>query len=240
MRRKLPKLLPALLLVVVEFAWSTPPVVHPGKDGPPDTMAARVQGCATCHGPAGEGTRDGDYPRIAGKPQGYLFNQLRNFRDGRRSYPPMNYLLAYLHDDYLREMAAFFASQRLAFAAPEVSRQPAAQLAKGEALARTGDAKRGIPACMACHGKALTGINPGIPGLIGLHSRYISAQLESWRSGTRSADKPDCMRDVAQHLTEDQITSVAAWLALQPAPAAAAPAPAGRWKTPVPCGSQPQ
>jgi len=48
------------------------------------------------------------------------------------------------------------------------------------------------------------------------------------------------MRDVAMRLTQDQITSVAAWLALQSAPIQAAPAPPGRWKTPVPCGSQPQ
>ena len=207
--------------------------------GPPDTIEARVQGCVTCHGKAGQGTQDDYFPRIAGKPAGYLFNQLQNFREGRRSYPPMNYLLAYLHDDYLQEIAQFYAERQVPFAASEAGKVTAAQLATGQALVMHGDPSRAIPACSACHGVQLMGINPGIPGLIGLHSRYISAQLEAWRAGTRRASRPDCMHDVATRLTEAQITAVAGWLAAQPAPKKAEPAPAGEWKTPLACGSQP-
>jgi cytochrome c553 len=207
--------------------------------GPPDTMAARIQGCATCHGSSGEGTRDENFPRIAGKPAGYLFNQLQNFREGRRSYPPMNYLLGYLHDDYFADMAAFFAAQRLPFAQPEHNLRPAAQLAAGERLVRLGAVANGVPPCSACHGPQLTGINPGIPGLIGLHSRYISLQLEAWRAGTRHAKAPDCMRDVAGRLSEAQISEVSAYLASQAIPAEPFAATQGTWKTPVSCGSQP-
>lgn len=205
----------------------------------PDTISARVQGCATCHGAAGEGSQDENFPRIAGKPAGYLFNQLQNFREGRRSYPPMNYLLGYLHDDYFKDMASFFAAQRIPFAKPEHSAIAAAGMKAGEQLVRQGDSATGIPACVACHGPQLTGINPGIPGLIGLHSRYISGQLEAWRAGTRHANLPDCMREIAGRLTEAQITQVSAYLATQPAPEAALPAPPGAWKTPLNCGSQP-
>lgn len=215
------------------------PPPAPAPAGPPDTMAERALGCAVCHGKRGEGTRDEYFPRIAGKPQGYLFNQLRHFRDGARSYPPMNYLLAYLHDDYFGEMAQFFAEQQVPFAAPEKPVLPAERLARGERLVRNGDDARHVPACVACHGPALTGINPGIPGLVGLHSRYISAQLESWRAGTRRATAPDCMHDVATRLTPEQITEVAAWLASQPAPVDHGPAPTGQWKPPLACGSQP-
>jgi cytochrome c553 len=56
---------------------------------PPDTMAARVLACASCHGAQGEGTSDVYFPRLAGKPAGYLYNQLVAFGDGRRKYPPM-------------------------------------------------------------------------------------------------------------------------------------------------------
>jgi cytochrome c553 len=205
----------------------------------PDTIAARIQGCATCHGSAGEGSRDENFPRIDGKPAGYLFNQLQNFREGRRSYPPMNYLLGYLHDDYFQDMAAFFAAQSLPFAAPEHASLTAAELNSGEQLVRVGDAARGIPPCMACHGPQLTGLNPGIPGLIGLHSRYLSGQLEAWRAGTRHAKAPDCMRDIAGRLSEAQITQVSAYLAAQPAPASPQPAPPHAWAPPLSCGSQP-
>ena len=71
----------------------------------PDTMAERVRGCTACHGVHGQGTDNDYFPRLAGKPAEYLYNQLVNFRDGRRKYPPMNYLLAYLTDDYLRQFS---------------------------------------------------------------------------------------------------------------------------------------
>ena len=61
-----------------------------------DSMEARVQGCVTCHGQRGQGTSNGYFPRIAGKPAGYLYNQLLAFKNGTRKYPPMNYLVAYL------------------------------------------------------------------------------------------------------------------------------------------------
>jgi cytochrome c553 len=203
----------------------------------PDTLEARAQGCSTCHGAHGEGTQDLNFPRIAGKPAGYLFNQLQNFRDGQRSYPPMNYLLAYTHDDYMAELAGYFAAQ-------PVKQQTAIEPSQasnlvGERLVHRGDPAAGVPACVACHGERLTGIEPGIPGLIGLNSRYIAAQLVSWRVGTRQAKQPDCMHEIAGRLTESQIHLAAAWLAAQPPASPTAPAKAGTWKTPIPCGSEP-
>jgi cytochrome c553 len=223
----------ALTLLLVGIGPAAVPA-----DTPPDTMEARVQGCATCHGTQGQGTHDDYFPRIAGKPQGYILNQLRNFRDGRRTYPPMNYLLAYLNDDYFSDMAHYFSNVQLPFAPAEKGTHSADQLAAGAALVKNGDPAHKIPPCSSCHGPSLTGIQPGIPGLIGLHSRYISAQLESWRSGTRRANAPDCMHDIAVQLSPAQITAVAASLATQPAPSSTQPAPAGQWQTPLPCGSQ--
>ena len=206
----------------------------------PDTIAARVQGCATCHGPAGQGTANENFPRIAAKPAAYLFNQLQNFQEGRRSYPPMSYLLEYLHDDYLHDMAAFFAAQPLSNTSLENSTLKPDALARGERLVRYGASNQQIPPCADCHGPQLTGINPGIPGLAGLHSRYISAQLEAWRVGTRRAKSPDCMHDIASHLTDTQITEVSGWLASQSVPAHFAPAARGTWTPPLTCGSQPR
>ncbi len=77
-----------------------------------DTIAQRVLACTGCHGREGRAGPDGYYPRIAGKPAGYLFNQLRNFRDERRHYELMNGLLALLDDAYLQEIADYFAVAR--------------------------------------------------------------------------------------------------------------------------------
>jgi cytochrome c553 len=203
----------------------------------PDTIEARAQGCSTCHGPHGEGTADLNFPRIAGKPAGYLFNQMQNFRDGRRSYPPMNYLVAYMHDDYMNELAAYFSGQPVLQRSAIEPVQSAG--AAGQRLVQEGDAAAGVPACVLCHGSRLTGMEPGIPGLVGLNSRYIAAQLVSWRVGTRHAARPDCMQQIASRLTETQIHQAAAWLAAQPPVSPTTAAPKGSWVTPIACGSEP-
>ncbi len=55
-----------------------------------------------------------------------------------------------------------------------------------------------------------TGMEPGIPGLVGLRAAYVSAQLGAFRYGTRSALEPDCMQKVAARLIEDDVKAVAA------------------------------
>ena len=207
---------------------------------PPDTIAARVLGCAPCHGKEGEGTQDVYFPRLAGKPAGYLFNQLEAFRVGRRKYPPMNYLLEFQRPDYLRTMAEYFAGLRPPLPEPEPSVVSADVLKHGETLVTRGDYQRNTPACTSCHGQSLTGIEPGIPGLVGLRSKYISAQIGAFRYGTRSAPEPDCMQLVAARLTEQDVTAVAAWLASRPAPANLSPAAKGSYALPFACGSEPQ
>ena len=203
-----------------------------------DSIEARVQGCVTCHGQQGQGTSNGYFPRIAGKPAGSLYNQLVGFRDGTRSYPPMNYLVAYLPDAYLKEIAQHFASLRPAFQTPEQPSANAAMAERGRVLATVGDTAKGIPACMACHGKSLSGMEPGIPGLAGLRSTYIVGQLTRWRVGERRAADPDCMKRIATRLSDTDVTAVASWLAQQTPPANASPEPSNLVRMPVACGSQ--
>ncbi|WP_158812092.1 c-type cytochrome [Beijerinckia sp. L45] len=207
--------------------------------GPPDTIAARVQACAPCHGAQGQGTDDVYFPRLAGKPAGYLYNQLTAFKSGRRHYPPMNYLLEFLPEDYLKTIADYFAAQRPPLPPPAIPVVSNDILAHGESLVTKGDFPRGIPACLSCHGPAFTGMEPGIPGLLGLRATYISAQLGAWRYGNRTAVAPDCMQVVAGHLTEDDVKAVAAWLSSRPAPADPVPAAKGSYPLPFACGSEP-
>nr|WP_162559311.1 c-type cytochrome [Microvirga sp. 17 mud 1-3] len=205
----------------------------------PDTQAARVLACAPCHGAKGEGTDDVYFPRLAGKPAGYLFNQLVAFREGRRKYPPMNYLLEFQPDESLRKMAEYFAEQMPPLPTPAIPSVSKEVLALGETLVTQGAADRDIPACSSCHGVHFTGMEPGIPGLLGLRAKYISAQLGAWRYGTRTAIAPDCMQVVAGHLTEEDVNAIAAYLSSRPAPDNPAPAKKGSYALPFACGSQP-
>jgi len=205
----------------------------------PDTMEARLRACEPCHGRQGGGTNNDYFPRLAGKPAGYLMNQLVALRDGRRRYPPMNYLLEYQSDSYLQKIAEYFAALRPPPVQQTATDVGAAVLARGRSLVTDGDQARGVPACSGCHGPKLTGMEPGIPGLVGLRKTYISAQLGAFRYGTRTAAKPDCMQLVAASLTESDVTAVAAWLASVPIPPDPSPVPTGTLQMPLGCGSEP-
>ncbi len=226
-----------LLSTLLAFASMGAFAAEPALERAPDTMQARVMGCAACHGAQGEGTGNDYFPRLSGKPAGYLYNQLLAFRDGRRKYPPMNYLLAYLPDAYLRQIADYFAGERPPFPPPSAVTADTKTLDYGKALVTKGDPARNVPACVSCHGGAMTGMEPAIPGLLGLHADYISAQLGAWRYGTRTTIAPDCMRHVAQQLSERDITAIAAFLASLPAPPDVSPVAAGSLKMPLACGS---
>lgn len=204
---------------------------------PTDTMAQRMQACVGCHGQEGRATNQGYFPRIAGKPAGYLFNQLVNFREGRRKNPAMAYLLDQMSDAYLREIAEYFAGLDLPYPPPGHAQAPAASLARGELLVRQGDAVRGIPACSACHGAAMTGVEPATPGLLGLPRDYILSQFGAWRNGQRHAARPDCMREVAGRLSADDVGAMASWLSAQPVPASAKAVRQAPQVLPLECGS---
>ncbi|CAN5674608.1 c-type cytochrome [soil metagenome] len=226
----------ALLTASLSMAASLPLRAAPQVE---DSIAQRVQACTGCHGPQGRAAPDGYYPRIAGKPAGYLYNQLLNFRDGRREYSLMSNLLAPLSDAYLREIAEHFASLDLPYPPHEPTKASVTDLSIGEALATRGDAERQIPACVACHGQALTGVAPGIPGLMGLPRDYINGQLGAWKAGNRKAHGPDCMAQVAKALTPQDISAVSSWLSALPLPADTRPADSLPAALPILCGGLP-
>lgn len=204
-----------------------------------DSMAQRTLACTGCHGREGRAGPDGYYPRIAGKPAGYLYNQLLNFRDGRRHYGLMTRLLDPLSDSYLMEIARHFAELDLPYPVPRPSRASAEALKRGEVLARDGDAAKGIPSCAQCHGRALTGVAPNTPGLLGLSRDYLNSQLGAWRSGQRHAHAPDCMAQIARHLEPEDLVAVTNWLAAQPLPVPARPAASLSRPPSIACGSAP-
>jgi cytochrome c553 len=192
-----------------------------------DTMAQRTLACTSCHGQQGRAGPDGYYPRLAGKPAGYLYNQLLHFRDGRRHYGLMVGLLDTLSDAYLWEIAQHFARLEVPYPPPQPPAASAEVLQRGREIALQGDAERRVPACARCHGKALTGVQPNLPGLLGLPRDYLNAQLGAWRTGQRRAAAPDCMAEIARRLSPEDLSAVTSFLAAEPLPKdpRAAPAP---------------
>jgi len=207
-----------LIFLLLAPAWALTALPASAAPRFEDTMAQRTLACTGCHGKEGRAGPDGYYPRIAGKPAGYLYNQLLNFRDGRRRYGLMVRLLDPLTDAYLLEIAQHFAQLELPYSAPSPSSAPPALLRRGEELVRHGDVAKDVPACVQCHGDALTGVLPNTPGLLGLSRDYLNAQLGAWRTGQRRAHAPDCMARIARQLSPEDLTAATAWLAAQPLP----------------------
>ena len=150
----------------------------------------------------GRAAPDGYYPRIAGKPAGYLFNQLRNFRDGRRHYELMNGLLALLDDAYLHEIADHFASLDLPYPPPlapaalggaargrrgaRAPRRSGARPAGVQRLPRRADDRpRAVRsrACSAC--RATTSTRSSAPGATASGARCRPTAWRRSRSGCR-------------------------------------------------------
>jgi cytochrome c553 len=204
--------------------------------------AKRMQACTTCHGAGSTATvgrtaNEVYFPRIAGKPAQYLYNQLVNFRDGRRHYGLMVGLVEHQSDAALMEMAQYFAQLQLPYPEPQAppAGTTAAVMQRGQQLALRGDVAKGLPACVSCHGAALLGLEPAIPGLLGLPRDYMAGQVGAWQTGMRKARSPDCMAQIARRLSAEDVSAVVTWLSAQPVPTAAKAAPSLA-ALPLPCG----
>lgn len=205
-----------------------------------DSIDERVKPCFACHGPQGQASSLGYLPRIAGKPAAYLYNQLRNFREGQRNNDRMVQMVQTLSDDYLWKMAHYFSALELPYSGlqnPAPSATSAAVLQRGETLAKRGDKQKDLPSCAQCHGDALTGRLPAIPGLLGLPRDYLVAQVGAWNNGQRHADAPDCMQRIASRLSTSDLYAVSSWLALQKMPLVAKAVTPDAKPLPLKCGS---
>ncbi len=186
-----------------------------------DTIGQRMQACSGCHGDRGAGIPGVAFPRLAGQPAAYLAAQMRAFRDGVRTYAPMNFLMARQRDAYFEEIAAWFEAQT---PDPRVvdfrRREPvdAAAVERGRALVHEGRAAEGVPACVACHGPEAAGTTAAdgaIPALAGMPRDFLIEQVGSWKSGSHRSPEPNCMATIAKRMSGDDIVAAASWLSLQ-------------------------
>lgn len=203
-------------------------------------MSNKVQACVACHGAEGRASAEGYYPRIAGKPALYLYNQLIAFRDGSRQHPAMNDIVQHLSNDYLLQMSRHFATQNPPYPAPAKTTASASELEQGKTLVFKGNASKQVPACAACHGEKLTGVEPYTPGLLGLPRDYLNAQLGKWRNGQRQAAGPDCMHALVKRLSPAELNAASTYLSAQAVPANSSAMPAGSVKFPMECGTHTQ
>lgn len=196
----------ALLLGFASQATAVEGDVEAGK--------AKSATCAACHGPDGNSPTD-MYPKIAGQHAGYLYKQLKEFKQGAasggkegRNNAVMAGMVAALSDQDMKDLAVYFSAQTM-----KAGTTPEDVVAAGQKLFRAGDAERGIAACIACHGPRGVGHSlAGFPKISFQHAAYIKTQLESFRNGSRNNDMNGMMRDVAKKLTDKDIEVLSKYL----------------------------
>ncbi len=163
--------------------------------------------CAACHGPDGNSVNP-EWPKLAGQHPSYIVKQIKDFKAGKRKDPVMSAQAAMIKDEDIENLAAYFSSQKKA---PGTA--AADKVALGEKIYRGGNKETGVPACMACHGPAGTGIDTArFPALNGQHAKYVGKALRNFRSGARANDPNHMMRDVVARMTEAEIDAVAQYV----------------------------
>jgi len=87
---------------------------------------------------------------------------------------------------------------------------PIGSIARGEQIVRTGGERS--TECLTCHGQDLLG-TPIAPPIAGRQPSYVARQLYDMKVGTRAGAMAATMQLAVQHLTEEDIINIVAFVA---------------------------
>lgn len=199
------KCLRASMLLAAMLA--IPALAQEGKPDPEKGRTIANGVCLACHGVDGNSPIAVN-PVLAGQHREYLVKQLRNYKSGDRQNPIMNGIAASLSEEDIRDVAAYYASQK----AHQGTARDAGIARAGQQLYRGGNAGSGTAACSGCHSPSGAGIPAQYPRLKGQHADYTIAQLKAFRAGERSNDESAMMRAIAARMTDEEIAAVAEYV----------------------------
>jgi len=163
--------------------------------------------CNTCHGPSGE-SPSRNYPTLSGQSEKYIMKMMLDYQSGRRwedhkQAEIMVNLSQTMDDQKIADIAAFYASQpRRAWGIAKAVDKNTAKLIS------LGDDSRMIIACANCHGANGEG-NGIIPALAGQVPEYFKRATKAFRSESRLNDVNELMRQIADKLTDEEISALA-------------------------------
>jgi len=164
------------------------------------SMREKAQVCFGCHGQDGN-SQSPDYPILAGQSWRYIYIELKDFQEGRRSDPQMSPVAANLSRDEMVDLGNFFAAQK---PLPIKFTPDPAKIAAGR---KTSDAVL----CPMCHLGGFVGQNE-IPRVAGQWPQYIKKQLEDFKARRRTNDAGN-MTSVAGTLSEQDIENLSQYIA---------------------------
>ena len=197
------------IMFALAMAWAQSGIAADAAAGKSNALV-----CSACHGADGNSAVP-SFPKLAGQGEAYLVKQMKDIRDGARPVPTMAGQLDGKSDEYLADLAAYYASQ------PKSGGKTDPELvALGAKVFRAGVAERNVAACSACHSPKGKGNAPaGFPSLAGQHAEYTATQLKMYRKGyedstgrTNDGDGK-IMRTIAFGLSDKEIEAVSSYIA---------------------------
>jgi cytochrome c553 len=174
-------------------------VATAGVAGAQSAAPAKAEICVACHGPGGRSVLTTN-PILAGQTARYLYLQLRDFQEGRRSDPQMSPMAAGLSRDEMRELADWFSKQK----------PPTQAFVVDADRVKRGRAKADETLCTMCHLGGFAGQNE-IPRVAGQHRDYVVKQLADFKAKRRTNDAGN-MTAVARTLSDEDIEDLAHYL----------------------------
>jgi cytochrome c553 len=166
-----------------------------------DVEAGRAKAavCLACHGPNGNSVNP-VIPVLAGQTARYIYLQLKDFKEGRRTEPQMAPFLANLSRQDMHDISAFYAAQKPL--PPAFSPDPV-KVERGRAKAQE-------VLCTMCHLGGFKGQNE-IPRVAGQHPGYVVKQMKAFKEGQRTNDAGN-MSSVSKTLSDQDIDDLAHFL----------------------------
>ncbi|MCU0985624.1 MAG: hypothetical protein MUC89_11885 [Acetobacteraceae bacterium] len=170
-----------------------------------DAARGRVlaEACAACHGPDGNSTID-LHPSLAGQQPVFLTLQMILFREGIRSFGPMNEAMKGIADSDIEALSAFYAGQTLRHVPPP----------RNEAKATRGAVLSERHRCGICHLPGYVGQNQ-VPRLAGQREEFLLHAMQEYQSGRRQGTDTQ-MNAALYGLTDQDLADIAHYIALVP------------------------
>lgn len=162
--------------------------------------AKKAEVCVECHGPKGNSTQ-GKYPILAGLSSRYIYLQLKDFKEGRRSDPDMTPKAKDMSREDMFDLAAYFSAQKPVSTPFKPDPERAAK----------GKAKADETLCTMCHLGGFLGQNE-VPRVAGQQYDYVVKQLKDFKARHRTNDAGN-MVSVASTLSDEDILNLANYLA---------------------------
>ncbi len=160
--------------------------------------------CATCHGADANTPISPAYPKLGGQTSEYLLAQMVDFHAGKRTNGQsavMKPMMALVNEQERKTIADWLAGME----------KPAVTLADD-----AGKALFLAKGCIACHGMdADSPIMPLYPRLSGQNAQYLIDQMKAIKDGSRSNGQSAVMKGIMAGVSDDEIKTLAEWLAGQ-------------------------